>query len=85
MPAGKSKKTGNGSGRHKIQKRKSRARFGARHIDQVFEDYMKPPGEVLDGKHGPVGTSGRCDLHRAASGLQASYLKTVSSMPKTSS
>jgi bud site selection protein 20 len=60
MPSGKSKQTGGGSSRHKIQKRKSRAKFSERHIDQVFDDFVKPAGEVLDGKHGPVGTSGRC-------------------------
>jgi bud site selection protein 20 len=59
MPSGKSRQTGSGSSRKKIQKQKARGKFIERHIDQVFDDFLKDPSDVHDGKRGPVGTSTR--------------------------
>lgn len=60
MPAGKSRNTGSGSSRHKVQKRSARTKFESRHIDQVFEDYVQQEVAVVcDGKHGPLGTTTR--------------------------
>lgn len=60
MPAGRSRKTGSGSSRHKVQKQAAKRKFDARHIDQVFNDFSQQPGEVHDGRTGPIGTDSKC-------------------------
>ena len=60
MPAGRSRKTGSGSSRHKVQKRAANRRFNARHIDQVFDDFSQQPQDVHDGRVGPIGSESKC-------------------------
>jgi hypothetical protein len=60
MPSGKSKRTGSSGSNSKVSKRKARARFNERHIDQVFDDFTKDPTAVHDEIVGPVGNFTRC-------------------------
>lgn len=80
MGGGKSRKMGSG-GRHKTNKRLVRGNFNARHIDQVFNDFVKDPKDVHDDKHGPVGTSSKCEPSATALcprfGLLTSYIVIV--------
>lgn len=60
MPAGRSKKTGSSRCNSKVSKRRARTTFMTRHIDQVFDDFVKEPSAVHDGVVGPVGNNSKC-------------------------
>lgn len=59
-PVGR-RKVGGDRKRAKICKQNQRKTFEARHIDQVWEDVRKLPGEVHSKAHGPGGTTDKVE------------------------
>jgi hypothetical protein len=61
MGGGRSRKTHSSRKSGQINKRITRKKWLARHVDQVWEDIRKPAAEVHQpGLKGPMGTTAKC-------------------------